>query len=92
MVLDLLGLHDDILANDTIGSASRDKLGSLLSDQDIIRKDAEDAERTVELTEEIQREIGDSFPLHGQVLYDKYDETKRLLEGPKSGLSADWFK
>jgi len=86
MILDFLESHEDILADEPLDFASRTRLRSLLSDQDIIRKDAGDAERAVELMEEVQTAMGESFPLHGQVSHVKYDETKEALRQIKEQI------
>jgi hypothetical protein len=86
MILDFLELHEDILAHDTLDPASRDSLRALVRDRDVVRKDAKDAEWAVELMEEVQGAMGDLFPLHGQVSYERYGETKEALREIKEQI------
>ena len=86
MILDFLESHEGILADDAFDAASRKRLWTLIRDRDVIQEDAEDAERAVELMEEIQRATGELYPLHGQVSHGRYDETKEALREIKEQM------
>jgi hypothetical protein len=86
MILGFLDSHEDVLVDGTLDPASRERLRSLVRDRDFILKNAEDAERAVELMEEVQTAMGELFPLHGQVPHNRYDETKEALREIKDQI------
>ena len=90
MILDLLESHEDVMEDDTLNAASRRRLWALISNRDLIRKDAQDAERAVEVMAEVRSIMGELYPLHGQVSHGRYHETKEALRKMKEQIIGQY--
>lgn len=92
MILDFLESHGGILTDGTLDPAPRNRLRALVRDREVIRRDAEDAERAAGLMEEVQAAMDGKFPLHGQVSHDRYDGTKEALRRIKEQIVSRYAR